>query len=200
MHPIDLLESRGLGRAYSGHCASAIRWIPYAEPDQMHVTSVTEPLISRQGTFSAPFRSRLHPCLPGLWRGAATGVKVWVMRTRTILLAVAALLLGAAPIFAADIAGTWTAAIDTQIGVQNYTYTFQVENGKLTGTAKSQFGETKITEGSVKGDDVTFVENLDFQGQSLRIVYTGKVAGDEIKFNRKVGDLASEDFVAKRSK
>jgi len=122
------------------------------------------------------------------------------MRTRTILLAVAALLLGAAPIFAADIAGTWTAAIDTQIGVQNYTYTFQVENGKLTGTAKSQFGETKITEGSVKGDDVTFVENLDFQGQSLRIVYTGKVAGDEIKFNRKVGDLASEDFVAKRSK
>ena len=112
----------------------------------------------------------------------------------------AILLLAAGPAFTAEVTGTWTAAIDTQIGVQNYTYTFKVEDGKLTGTAKSQFGETQITEGSVKGDDITFVENLDFQGQPLRIVYKGKLAGDEIKFNRQVADVASEDFVAKRSK
>jgi hypothetical protein len=102
--------------------------------------------------------------------------------------------------FAAGVAGKWTAAIDTQIGEQNYTYDFKVDGEKLTGTAKSQFGETPIAEGSVKGDEISFVENLNFQDQMLRIVYKGKISGDEIKFNRKVGEVASEDFVARRAK
>jgi hypothetical protein len=75
-----------------------------------------------------------------------------------------------------------------------------VDNGKLTGTAKSQFAETKISEGVVKGDEISFVENLDFQGQPLRIVYKGKVSGDEIKFTRQVAEVATEELVAKRSK
>lgn len=121
-------------------------------------------------------------------------------RISVAALAGALLLVAIGLLFAADVTGTWTASFDTQIGVQNYTYTFQIEDGKLTGTAKSQFGETKITEGTVKGDEIAFVENLDFQGQPLRIVYKGKISGDEIKFNRQVADVASEDFVAKRSK
>jgi hypothetical protein len=100
----------------------------------------------------------------------------------------------------ADVTGKWSAAIDTQVGVQNYTYDFKVDGEKLTGRAKSQFGDTAITEGTVKGDEVSFVENLDFQGQALRITYTGKVSGDEIKFTRKVGDVATEEFLAKRIK
>jgi opacity protein-like surface antigen len=121
-----------------------------------------------------------------------------VRNTFFVLAALLALL--AASALAADISGTWTASIDTQIGVQNYTYDLKVEGTKVTGTAKSQNGESKIQDGAIKGDEITFVENLDFQGQTLRIVYTGKIAGDEIKFNRKVADFASEDFVAKRSK
>jgi hypothetical protein len=104
------------------------------------------------------------------------------------------------PAFAADVAGKWTAAIDTQIGVQNYTYDFKVDGEKLTGIAKSQFSESPIAEGSVKGDEISFVENLKFEGQEVRVVYKGKIAGDEIKFNRQVGEFASEDFVAKRAK
>ena len=109
-------------------------------------------------------------------------------------------LLALAGTLCADVSGKWTAAIDTQIGVQNYTYDFKVDGEKLTGTAKSQFGQGPILEGSVKGDDISFVENLDFEGQQIRITYTGKISGDEIKFNRKVGEFASEDFVAKRAK
>jgi hypothetical protein len=120
------------------------------------------------------------------------------MRTRFSLAALA--LLAVWPVAAQSVAGKWTASFDTQIGVQNYTYTFQVEGGKLNGTAKSQFGETKISEGTVKGDEISFVENLDFQGQPLRIVYKGRVSGDEIKFTRQVGDMATEELVAKRSK
>jgi hypothetical protein len=101
---------------------------------------------------------------------------------------------------AADFNGTWTAAIDTQVGVQNYTYTFKVEGEKLTGKCKSQFGETEITEGVVKGDDITFVENLVYEGMPLRIVYKGKISGDEIKFSRNVAEIADEPFVAKRAK
>ena len=112
----------------------------------------------------------------------------------TCLLAAAGLL------FAADVSGKWTASFDTQIGVQNYTYDFKVDGEKLTGTAKSNFGEATILEGSVKGDQVSFVENLNFEGQQIRIVYSGKIAGDEIKFTRKVGDFADETLVAKRSK
>jgi hypothetical protein len=102
--------------------------------------------------------------------------------------------------FAPGVAGKWTAAIDTQIGVQNYTYDFKVDGEKLTGTAKSQFSESAIAEGSVKGDAISFVETLTYQDMTIRVMYTGTVAGDEIKFNRKVGEIASEDFVAKRVK
>jgi hypothetical protein len=101
---------------------------------------------------------------------------------------------------AADITGTWTAAFDTQIGVQNYTYTFKVEGNKLTGHVKSQYSDSDIQEGTINGDDITFVENLNFDGMPLRIVYKGKVSGDEIKLTRDVAGIATEEAVAKRAK
>jgi hypothetical protein len=105
-------------------------------------------------------------------------------------------------VFAADFNGTWNAAIDTQVGVQNYTFTFKVEGEKLTGKAKSAFAnaETELTEGVVKGDDISFVENLVYEGMPLKITYKGKISGEEIKFTRNVADIADEPFVAKRAK
>lgn len=103
---------------------------------------------------------------------------------------------------AGDFNGTWTAAIDTLVGEQKYTFTFKVAGEKVTGKAKSEFAmtETEITEGVVKGDDISFVENLVYDGMPLKIVYKGKISGDEIKFSRNVADIADEPFVAKRSK
>ena len=125
------------------------------------------------------------------------------MRSR-ILAATLALLVVCAALGAAaaeDISGTWKASFDTQIGQQNYTYTFRVKDNVLTGTAKSDNGETEIKEGKVSGDAVSFVENFTFQGMDIRIEYTGKiVSADEIRFKRQVADFASEDLVAKRVK
>jgi len=121
------------------------------------------------------------------------------MPHKLVTLAALSLLL-LSPAFAADITGKWTASFETQVGVQNYTYEFKLAGDKLTGTTKSQFGQSEITEGTVKGDDVSFVENLKFQDQMLRITYKGKISGDEIKFTRQVGDVASEDLVARRAK
>lgn len=103
---------------------------------------------------------------------------------------------------AADVTGTWAASFETQVGNQKYTYTFKVDGNKLTGKAKSEFAnaETEITEGTVNGDDITFVENLNFQDMPLRIVYKGKISGDEIKFTRTILDMFMEDLVAKRVK
>ena len=106
----------------------------------------------------------------------------------------------AIPAVVADIAGKWTASFDTQIGVQNYTYTFRVDGAKLTGMAESQYGKTEIAEGTVKGDEISFVENLDFQGNAVKITYKGKISGDEIKFTRTVVEGITEDLVAKRVK
>jgi hypothetical protein len=100
---------------------------------------------------------------------------------------------------ASDISGTWTASIDTQIGKQDYTYTFVVKGSQLTGRAKSANGDTEITEGKIDGGKVSFVENLNYQGMPLRIAYTGTVKPpDVIDFTRDVAGQAMETFTAKR--
>jgi hypothetical protein len=101
--------------------------------------------------------------------------------------------------FGAEISGTWTASFETQVGTQTYTYTFKVEGNKLTGTAKSNLGEATIDMGTVSGDDVTFVEHLNYQGMQLDIPYKGKISGNEIMFTRTIMDTA-EQLVAKRAK
>lgn len=58
----------------------------------------------------------------------------------------------------------------------------------------------RFSEGKLDGDIITFVEPLSFNGNDIRIEYTGKINGDQIKFTRKVGEFATEELVAKRSK
>ena len=124
-----------------------------------------------------------------------------ISRGRLIVLTVFAVLSVVYAFAAADITGKWTAAFDTQIGEQKYTYTFQVKGSELTGTAASEIATTTIRNGKVDGDTVTFVEPLDFMGMVLEITYTGKiVSDDQIDFTRQVADIATEKLVAKRVK
>jgi hypothetical protein len=123
---------------------------------------------------------------------------------RTFIILGVLLIAATALVRAADLTGKWTAEFDTQIGVQKYTFTFKTEGDKLTGKALAnrmgQDEEVTLTDVVVKGDDVTFTETLNFQGQEVPIKYTGKITGDEIKFTRKVGEFATEELVAKRKK
>lgn len=116
----------------------------------------------------------------------------------------AGLFLFALPALAADVAGKWTAEFDTQVGPQKYTYELKVDGEKVTGKASfermGQKGEADLLEGKLVGDQISFVEMLDFQGNAVRIEYKGTVKGDEISFTRNVGDFASEQFVARRAK
>lgn len=104
--------------------------------------------------------------------------------------------------YAMDITGQWRAEFDTQIGVQKYLFVFQVSSNVLTGTAVSEIEgvkrETKLREGKVSGDTISFVEPLDFNGIELQIKYTGQLGSNEIRFRREVGDVAVEEFNATR--
>jgi enterochelin esterase-like enzyme len=120
------------------------------------------------------------------------------MKTPFTLLALAALSLS---LLAADITGTWKAEFDTQIGAQKYTFVLKQDGTNITGKANSEVNgekhESELKDGKIDRDTVSFVENLNFQGNDLRITYTGKVLTNEIKFTREVGEFAKEELVAK---
>ena len=113
-----------------------------------------------------------------------------------VLLAIAAL------VRAADPTGRWTASFTTDVGEQQYTFEFKVMGSTLTGTAKSNLlGESKLDEGKVDGDKISFVESTSFMEVPLRISYTGVMtSADEIAYSRNVADTATEKLVAKRVK
>lgn len=102
---------------------------------------------------------------------------------------------------AADVTGVWKAEFDTQIGLQKYTFTLKPDGHTVTGKANSEIDgakrESALMEGKIDGDTITFVEIFNFQGNDLRISYEGKLSGKEIKFTRQVGDVATEELVAK---
>jgi enterochelin esterase-like enzyme len=123
------------------------------------------------------------------------------MKNPIILLALAALPLST---LADDVTGTWKSEFDSQIGTQKYTFTFKQDGTNLTGKANSEITdqerEADLKEGKIDGDAISFVEMLNFQGNDIRITYTGKLTTNvnEINFTREVGDIAKEEIVAKR--
>ncbi len=124
------------------------------------------------------------------------------MKTICYLVCCGLLALWAAGLDAAEIAGAWHAQFESPRGLQRYQFTFQVDGEKITGKIAAEVGgqrrETEIREGKIQGDTVTFVEELEFQGNPLRIRYSGKVRDDEIAFTREVGDLFRSEFRAVR--
>jgi len=103
-----------------------------------------------------------------------------------------------------SVAGKWQGQFDSQIGVQKYTFDFKVDGTNLTGRAfgirDNGTNDVAITDGTITADGISFVEPLNFNDNDIRITYTGKLSGDEIKLHRKVGDFAEEDLVVKRVK
>jgi hypothetical protein len=126
------------------------------------------------------------------------------MKHRPLLTLAALFLISWSLAPAADLVGKWTAEFDTQIGVQKYTYEFAADGDKLTGKATFDHsmgkGEAPLKDIKIKGDDVSFVETAKFDSNEVAITYTGKLAGDELKLSRVVGDFATEQLVAKRVK
>jgi hypothetical protein len=123
------------------------------------------------------------------------------MTLRSLSLAGVFVLAGALAAHAADVAGKWTAQVPGRDGqTREATFTFAVDGEKLTGTVSNPMGEVQITEGTVKGDAIAFATVMNFQGNDVKILYKGTVAGAEIKFTRqREGGERVSEFVAKKA-
>jgi hypothetical protein len=97
------------------------------------------------------------------------------------------LMLLAIPAFAADISGKWVAQVPGRGGEpMETTFTFKAAGEKLTGAVTTPMGDLEISEGKVSGEEVSFATVLPFGDGSMKFVYTGKLAGAEIKFKREL--------------
>jgi hypothetical protein len=104
-------------------------------------------------------------------------------------------LLTALLVFGADVTGKWKASIQGQDGPREVTFTFQVTDGKLSGSAVGPQGEAPITEGKIDGDKINFT----VESGQFKAVMTGTVSGDDMKLTGQVGERAFE-LAAKRVK
>jgi hypothetical protein len=124
------------------------------------------------------------------------------MTFRTVSFASAFVLAATLVAQAADVSGKWTAQVPGRDGqTRETTFTLKAEGEKLTGTTSGRNGDVPITDGTIKGDAIAFTVVMNFNGQEVKILYKGTVAGDEIKFTRQRegGDQPPAEFVAKKA-
>lgn len=125
------------------------------------------------------------------------------MKMRTMVMVAAFVLAGLSVVWAADVNGKWVAQVPGRGGqTRETTFNFKAEGAKLTGTVSGMQGDQPISDGKIAGDDISFVVVANFQGNEVKLVYKGKVAGDEIKMTRtrEGSDQPPQEFVAKRVK
>jgi len=127
-----------------------------------------------------------------------------IMKLRISVVLAVVVLCSLICVFAADISGKWTAEFDSQVGLQKYKYEFKVDGSNITGKASANIAgsdfESQITEGTIEGDKISFVESLEYNGMPLSITYKGTVSGDEMELTRDVAGQGGETFKAKRAK
>lgn len=81
---------------------------------------------------------------------------------------------------AADMTGKWSVTVETEMGSGTPSFDLVEDGGKLSGTYTGQMGSAPVT-GTVDGESFTLVINVDAQGQSMAITYSGAVKGDAIE-------------------
>ena len=105
---------------------------------------------------------------------------------------------------AADVTGAWKASQPGRKDGQTreVTYTFKADGDKLTGTVGGMGGDdAQISDGKIKGDDISFTVKREFNGNAMVMIYKGKVSADEIKFSQtREGADQAREFTAKRVK
>jgi hypothetical protein len=101
---------------------------------------------------------------------------VWMMALAVLCAVTAA---------AADINGKWVASVPGRDGTpMEQTYVFKVAGEKVTGTITTQFGEQTISDGTLSGDALSFATVMDRGGNTMKFLYKGTVAGNEITLTR----------------
>lgn len=104
---------------------------------------------------------------------------------------------------AADPTGTWKWTTRSPNGEIETTLKLETKDGILTGAYSNQFGDTAISNASLKDDVIAFDVVRDLGGTKYVVKYHGKLEGDTIKGTleapgRDGGDALKLDWNAKR--
>ena len=97
---------------------------------------------------------------------------------RKLGIAVLMLALGSVTALAADFSGKWTADVQGRMGTQTLTLNFKVDGSTLTGNITTQRGDADITNGKIDGDNISFDQTMNFNGNSMTINYKGTAQAD----------------------
>lgn len=125
------------------------------------------------------------------------------MKVRSMIILAGIMLVASVIALAADVNGKWVAQVPGRNGqTRETTFNFKVEGNKVSGTVSGMQGDQAISDGTISGDDLSFKVVVNFNGNEMKLVYKGKVAGDEIKFTRtrEGADQPGQEFTAKRAK
>ena len=100
--------------------------------------------------------------------------------------------------FAADVDGKWTGSLSTPNGDVAVNFTFKADSTKLTGSTTGPDGsETKIADGKIEGNNLSFSVTFDFGGMPFTMNYKGVLTGTQIKFTLEIFDMPMELVVKK---
>ncbi len=97
---------------------------------------------------------------------------------------------------AADISGTWNAAVELDVGSGTPTFVLKQTGDQITGTYSGALGEAKV-KGTVTGDKVEIKFDIAPDGDKVTAIYSGTLNGDnKMKGTVKLGSLGSGTFTA----
>ncbi len=115
------------------------------------------------------------------------------------------LLFFCAALLAADVNGKYKASIEAPDGTHVLVFNLKAEGANLTGTVSngSESADapgSKIEDGKVQGDNVSFTWVTMYQGSPVKLICKGQIAGSELKMSMGTDDGSwSTELTAKKA-
>ena len=94
--------------------------------------------------------------------------------------------------------GTWNVTLDTPMGAQQMTLTIATNGNELTGKLSSPQGEMEIANGTVDGNNLSWVVSIT-QPMAMDIETSATVDGDTITGESKLGTFGTAKLTGTRA-
>jgi hypothetical protein len=95
------------------------------------------------------------------------------------------------------VSGKWDVTVSSPMGAQKSVLTLSESGGALTGKLEGEQGALEIKNGKASGDDVSWAADMT-QPMPIALEFSGKVQGDAISGNVKLGAFGSATFSGTR--